>query len=233
MKNFNGLQSRTVFSLWMGNNPMSEQREQALLSIQKNIGCPSAHIDISSLANWIHDNYPLHPAFPYLSAVHRSDYLRCYLMNFYGGGYTDIKHTSKNWGMYFKELEQSEFYALGYTEIGPHAVAKVGGEIEILLMENWQKILGMCAFIFKPQTDLSNEWFEAVTETLNRKLPVLLKNPAKHPQDHANAAFSDGTISEYPLGWTELLGDILHPLMYRYSSYLIHKNIEPLFHSYR
>jgi hypothetical protein len=40
--------------------------------------------------------YPLHPAFKYLSYVHKSDYLRSYFMHFYGGGYADIKKYSSN-----------------------------------------------------------------------------------------------------------------------------------------
>ena len=35
--------------------------------------------------------HPLHPAYEYLSETHKADYMRTYCMNFYGGGYADIK----------------------------------------------------------------------------------------------------------------------------------------------
>lgn len=44
-----------------------------------------------NLHEYILPENPLHPSYKYLSAVHRSDYLRTYFMHFYGGGYSDIK----------------------------------------------------------------------------------------------------------------------------------------------
>jgi hypothetical protein len=49
-------------------------------------------------------DHPLHEGFEYLSGVHKSDYLRSYLMNFYGGGYSDIKHIQYDYLPYFKQL---------------------------------------------------------------------------------------------------------------------------------
>lgn len=50
---------------------------------------------------------PFHPGFYHLSPTHRSDYVRGYLMNYYGGGYADIKHMEFDWYPYFKQLEDS------------------------------------------------------------------------------------------------------------------------------
>ena len=45
---------------------------------------------------FIHPQYPIHPAYNFLSNIHRSDYLRCYFMHILGGGYADIKFYTKN-----------------------------------------------------------------------------------------------------------------------------------------
>ena len=44
-----------------------------------------------NLSSWIAEKSPLHPAYNYLSSVHKADYLRCYLMHHHGGAYSDIK----------------------------------------------------------------------------------------------------------------------------------------------
>nr|BAJ93350.1 predicted protein [Hordeum vulgare subsp. vulgare] len=47
---------------------------------------------------------PIHKAYQYLSGTHQSDYARAYLMYYFGGGYTDTKHTHIDWNPYFKQL---------------------------------------------------------------------------------------------------------------------------------
>lgn len=49
----------------------------------------------NNLANYVKE--PLHEAFSYLSLTHKADYLRCYFMHYFGGGYTDIKAHFKSW----------------------------------------------------------------------------------------------------------------------------------------
>ncbi len=62
---------------------------------------------------------PIHKAFPYLSLVHKSDFLRIYLMYNYGGAYTDVKHFHYDIEPYIQKLEDSpdDIYAYGYPEI--------------------------------------------------------------------------------------------------------------------
>lgn len=50
---------------------------------------PVCLITKDNLSTFIKPEFPLHEAFPYLSAVHRSDYIRAYLMHFYGGAWHD------------------------------------------------------------------------------------------------------------------------------------------------
>ena len=50
-----------------------------------------------NLGEWLVDDSPLHPAYEDLSLIHRSDYLRGYLMHHHGGGYIDIKQPLGSW----------------------------------------------------------------------------------------------------------------------------------------
>lgn len=224
---------KIIYSAWMGPGPMSTNRSIALLSIITNTGCLHGHVNFLNLNNWIHPDYPIHPAFQYLSAVHQCDYLRCYLLHVYGGGYADIKNTSIDWSEYFDLLNQSDAFGLGYTEIGPHGVACVGGDLEVEMKENYQKIIGVCAMIFKPQTEFTTEWFGILNSLLDSKKDSLQQNPARHPQDRHGAEFTDGTVSSYPLAWTEVGGNIFHPLAYKFNKKILHAPISPSFSNYR
>lgn len=229
----NGFNNRYIFSGWMGPGEMSEAREKALLSLIRNTGCPNIHLTVNTLVSWRHPAFPFHPAFPYLSAVHQCDYLRCYSMHVYGGGYADVKHTIKNWNPFFNALATSNAFGAGYTEVGPQGVARVGGQLEEDMKANFNKIVGVCAIIFRPQTEFTTEWFARLNKLLDDRYETLKKNPAKHPQDRFGAQFTDGSTSEYPFAWTEVGGDIFHPLAYQYHEQIIQLDMAPSFQGYR
>ncbi len=227
------LNAKTIFCAWTGSNPISANRLSSLFSVFINSGCPVCFITDRFLRNWQLTDSPFHPAFDFLSETHKADYLRVYLMHFFGGGYTDIKPTLYNWNLSFSKLIESDKFGLGYTEIGPHGVAPVGGDTEILLKNNFFKLIGLCAFIFKPKTAFTSEWFKQTNDLLDLKLELLEKHPAQFPQDCSGARLPNGETSQYPLRWTELLGDIFHPLIYKYQHFIIHDNIAPGFSNYR
>jgi len=212
---------------------MSDDRLRALFSIFYNIGRPVAFLNHQSIQNWQLPEFPFHPAFEYLSATHKSDYLRTYLMHHYGGGYTDIKLTYKDWTTSFNRLNASDSWALGYQEIGPQGVAPVGGSLETELKNNHFSLIGLCSFIFKKNTPLTSEWISSMHHVLDSKLEELKQHPAKFPQDQFGIKMPDGSISRYPLRWTELLGNIFHPLILRYKERIIQDDLAPVFHSYR
>lgn len=224
---------RVVFSGWMGPNDMTDARSIALLSLVRNTGCAHAHVTTETLTNWTDPNTPFHPLFNHLSAVHKCDYLRCYVLHVHGGGYADVKHTTKNWNPFFDLLDRSAAYGIGYTEIGPHGVATVGGELEKEMKENYTKLIGLCAMIFRPRTEFTSLWFKQVNELIDSKAEQLQKSPARHPQDRLGAPFTDGSISEYPFAWTAVGGDIFHPLVYQYSKQILHADMAPSFENYR
>jgi len=230
---WNGLTSRTVFCLWTGSEILSENRLKALWSIFNNTGRPVAFVTQETLNEWVVQGSPMHPAYPYLSSTHKSDYLRCYLMHHFGGGYSDIKQTTARWEPFFAQLEQSEdSLALGYTEL-PHGIPHVHGEFGDQIRAAHQELIGLCSFIFKPKTQLTTKWYEQLHDLLDQKFELLKDNPGKFPLDQTGLVLPDGSASSYPLRWAEILGEILHPLFYEFRDRLIKAPIAPKFRDYR
>jgi hypothetical protein len=225
--------SNILFCVWSDDNPMSATRTDALLSVVKHARVPVAFLQYNDIHDWCFAQHPFHPAYEYLSSTHKVDYLRCYLMHHYGGGYTDIKFTHANWKPYFDQLNKSNKWAMGYQEVGPNGVASVGGDLENVLKTNYQKLIGCCAFIFKRNTPLTTEWITRVHSLLDSKMEMLQRHPGKFPQDQTGIQLSNGVYSQYPLAWTEMLGNIFHPLVYKHSDQILQADIAPDFNNYR
>jgi len=232
LSDLDGLRTRLIFCTWTGDEAMSANRIQALWTIYNTTACPVVFITKASVERWVKPGAPLHPAFPYLSSTHKADYLRCYLMHHYGGGYTDVKLTTKTWGPFFDLLEDSDKLALGYTELA-HGIPHVSGGLGDQIRAAHAELIGLCAFIFRRNTPLTRAWLEQTEQLLDAKLASLQQNPARHPMDQTGVTLPDGTISAYPLRWAEMLGEIFHPLIYQYRPGLLRAPIEPIFASYR
>lgn len=232
LASFDGVQSNTIFCMWAGTNPMSSQRIQALWSIYNNTRCPVVYINHQSLRDWEKPEYPYHPAFEYLSDTHKSDYMRCYLMHHYGGGWADIKHTSADWRPHFAALKTSGALALGYQEIAdgiPHIKGPLGDK----LRANYKENIGLCAFIFKRYSTITYKWTEQLNSKLDSLLSRLREHPAATPQDQLGLKNPNGGISEYPIEWAGILGEIFHPITYEHKDQIIQGNLAPLFYGYR
>lgn len=230
---FDGVSARTIFCMWTGTNPISQQRVHCLFTMVQNACCPVIMLKHSTLENWIMPNSPLHPAYEFLSETHKSDYLRCYLMYHFGGGYSDIKQTGKNWLPAFAELERSDADGAGYTEFHPSCVAISPTSDEVTLRSSYKRLIGNGAFIFKKRSSFTSEWYKRVSRVLDEKYEILSKNPAKHPQDVTGMTFDDGSVSSYPLRWAEIQGEIFHQLSYEMADKLLHVDIAPVMHGYR
>ena len=152
--------------------------------------------------------YLLHPKFKHLSDVHKSDYLRVYFMHNFGGGYGDIKFYKNSWLSALYKLDKSNKYILGYTEVREDAVALVGGYLEIELKKNYLSLIGNGAYICKQGTEFTKEWLDRTNKVLDDK------------------EFD----KEYPLKWTELLGNVFHPLCLEFKDFILHDNsVKPVF----
>ena len=94
-----------IFIFWTGNNSLSENRIKSLESLKAVTGANIILITPNNLYYYIKPYAPLHPAYDYLSLVHKSDYLRSYFMYHYGGGYSDIKRSLGSWKKGFELIK--------------------------------------------------------------------------------------------------------------------------------
>jgi hypothetical protein len=190
-----------IYIFWTDDNKISENRVNSINQLKQVTECNIVFIDKNNLNKYILEEHPLHEAYKYLSAVHKSDYLRTYFINFYGEGYCDIKKTTGSWKQSFNDLYNSDAWINGYKEIPG------GSPVGI----NHNYLVGNGAYICKKNTRLTNEWYNNMISLLDKKLEDLKKNPANNPRD----SFNDKG-SKYPIAWAEMLGCIFHPLIFKY-----------------
>lgn len=195
-----------LYCFWTGDNEMSENRKRCFKGLRENVGVEVKLITPINLDEYILSDYPLHPAYEYLSLVHKSDYLRCYFMHFHGGGYSDVKHHDNSLLDLFTKFSNSDSWMLGYPEISPKHVVKLKGRLGFDLKLNYHLLNGLGAFIFKPNTPITNEWYSELNRRMDRYEEKLRDNPGNIL----------GSNEGYPIHWSGILGDILHPLMLKY-----------------
>ncbi|WP_310529783.1 hypothetical protein, partial [Nocardioides sp.] len=82
---------RRVFALWTGDNDLTPNRRAALAELRAQEDLVVVLVSPANLSEWLIRAHPPHPAYEHLSLVHRSDYLRCYLLHHHGGAYCDLK----------------------------------------------------------------------------------------------------------------------------------------------
>jgi hypothetical protein len=217
----NNISSKTIFCFWTGTNQPSQQRATCLQQLKEVAGCNVILITPLNLKEYILETEPLHPAYDFLSETHKSDYLRTYFMHFYGGGYSDIKCTTGSWIDHFESLQNSDKWITGYKEIN-------GGVAYQPYVNYWPELIGNGAYICKPKTPLTEEWYTSMILFLDTKLDALKQYPSTFPQDRAEV--SNG---KYPIEWNEMLGRIFHRVCYKYKDQLMNTLPISIFHSYR
>lgn len=209
-------QEPRLFCFWTGDEVMSNDRSKALPTLS-NTELKVIFLNKNNLFQWLLADVPLHPSYNYLSSVHKADYLRCYFMHNYGGGYSDIKVIEDSWLKSYYDLIDSDYLANGYREINCLETARGRGPIsDIWLALNFYKIIGCGAFIFKPNTPFTKEWFSSVNRILDEKYDLLKKYPAKSPRDFYGKKLDNARKSKYPLEWSEICGQVFHPLCLKY-----------------
>jgi hypothetical protein len=206
-----------VFVLWLGEAEMSANRRASLATLH-NTGCRIEFITDETLGCWIVPGHDLHPAYRYLTATHQADCVRAYLMHHHGGGYSDLKPTTESWSAAFAELERSRrLWGNGYREPARSGVARVPNRTQYrVLRAAYRRLIGNGAFIFRANTRLTAAWNEELHRRLDRLHRDLAVSPGRHPRERRGEVGDDGTPTGYPVRWTELLGDILHPLCLRF-----------------
>jgi hypothetical protein len=208
--------NRPVYAFWFSDT-ISENRKAGLKVLNKSAK-NLILLNTQRFYSFENKEIPIHKGFKYLTANHKSDYARAYMMYFYGGGYSDVKPNDFNWGPYFDELFLSKGDVIGYAEKHENDVAFYpnNSEEKAFLETNYNKFIGNGHYIFKPKTDIVFRWITEIHRIIDQNYERLASHPGQ--MRHINDSDYDQLASSgYPLEWNELGGRILHRLQYEYS----------------
>lgn len=234
-----------IFGFWAGSNPMPDVRRECFETFVETDLRPVL-VTPDNLSEWIIPDHPLHPAYEFLSPVHRSDYLRPYFMHHHGGGYADIKRQRGRWRHWVDNVLHSRLLVgAGYREIRggtpwlqnhvvngrphvlSHAVPPIVAKLATDAMRGFHgRMIGNCAFYFKPGTSFTRRWLRNVERRLDMLLPALRENPAQT----VRAKAGDG--SGYPVPWSFIQADVFSPLTLIYAPRLARSLPAPQFSDY-
>ncbi|WP_417668237.1 capsular polysaccharide synthesis protein [Roseibium sp.] len=243
---------RRIFTFWTGENPMSEARRACLESMAAS-ECEVRLVTPDNLNDWILPDAPLHESYRYLSQVHKSDYLRAYFMHHHGGGYSDVKLTTRSWLPSFESLDATDAFGIGYREVSRKGVAHIHrNEINgsrffraeptsaaanflryRLMRLKWRSLIGNGAYIFRSKSDFTAEWLKTIERRLDQLSEPLRLNPAPHPRASFGAEDPNGKTTTYPVPWSFICADIFHPLVYRHRHRILQGLPAPSFKNYQ
>lgn len=206
-----------IFVCWTGDNEMGDSRRESLQKIiEDNPEFEVILVTADNYRDFEVPEHPIHPAYKKLSYIHRSDYLRAYLMYHYGGVYTDIKMLSKPWAGVVSALNQTYLWAAGPGEISSRNVSPASGKLGLQQRIHWRSILWQSAFAFKPGTPLAKEWLEEVERRLDYFSRLLFAHESQDPVW--------GLDEGYPVPWNAIMGQIFSPLCLKYHDKILVDN---------
>lgn len=198
---------RRVFALWTGDNDLTPNRARNLDAMRDKLGAEVVLVTPANLHDWVDDTRPLHPAYEHLSLVHRSDYLRAYLLHHYGGGYMDIKEPRHSWREAFDQAEaDAEAWYTGRPETHATDIAPLPGRLGRDMWLSWTRTVGMASAICRAGSPLTAEWIDEI----NHRLDIHHDALAASPGDTRMGGFG------YPLKWQTIGSNVLHPLQLKY-----------------
>lgn len=201
-----------VFALWTGDNDLTPNRRAALDELRAQEDVEVVLVSPDNLSDWWSASHPPHPAYEHLSLVHRSDYLRCYLMHHHGGAYCDLKRGYGSLAACIARLDASpSHWLLGYPELSSQHVAVAPGELGRALRRHHGVLVGNGAFVLRPHTQLTAEWLTEVEHRLDAFAPELARHPGNVMGDNPG----------YPVPWGDLLGAVLQPLSLKHRDRLL------------
>jgi hypothetical protein len=207
-----------LWVFWFG--PLGPVRRASIDKLTKHAG-----VNVTLLTD---SNYTrvgtLHPLAlsPALSKVHLSDYLRAYVMHHYGGAYQDVKPTRINWRDQLSTLNHDpDSWFVGaeetpYFQRNP-AWDRAFGEAGLLLPYSAVRssaahcVTSNGYYAVKPYTPLTREWLALATLKMTVHSKMVRLHPAPRPR-----CCTTYRENGYPIYWTELHGDLLHPLQVKH-----------------
>lgn len=231
----NCIDNKVIFTLWTGNNDLTQNRYDGLISIKNMKNVNMINVNPDNIDMFIKDGHPLHKSYNYLSKIHKSDYLRCYLMHHWGGGYSDIKkhYNNVSWDKHFDKIKRNNnMWMIGAPLDGIAYPEENDDKLNKLLEQNTKNMAGISYFIYKPYTKLTYDWYNKLHEMLDEFYPQLCKNPAIYSResfDRPPSKWCNDEMDEnikkrpcpkeptkYPISWNRILGQINYPIQLKY-----------------
>ncbi len=117
-----------LWAFWLGPAEPNARRNQAIANLRRQ---PRVEVRIvTDPAEVELPDHPFHPAFIDLNPMHKSDYLRAYVMHHHGGAYADIKQLECPVADVIDELNSSpELWLAGYREVTSRHVPDLPREL--------------------------------------------------------------------------------------------------------
>jgi hypothetical protein len=215
---------KVVYICWFGGYCkklplMSNKRFLAFKSLVENIDIPVILLTYKNYKFFEKKDHPIHKSFEYLSANHKSDYLRAYMLHYYGGGYHDVKWRKESWKNEWEKdnwTKNENIWIYGRKEKYESAIGYPPGMKYI--QKEYNKLVTMCWIICKKKTKYTQELINKIEDILDQKYQELNKFPGyKSSGYYSSDPFSPAEENNYPLRWLEIMGEIFHPLMLKYN----------------
>lgn len=170
-----------IWLAWPANDPLPDLLALCLASIRRHNGADFEVVVVTpgNLRQYVDP----HPAYHYLSLVHRADYLRLYLLHRYGGIYLDMDTIA------LRPLTEI------YADLSAYDLVTYDGA-------PWDEVFGVSVFgPTRRGSVLTQGWSEAVKSLLDRRFDDLVAHRQSDPNPRGDC-----------LGWSELLRDVVLPL---------------------
>lgn len=198
-----------LYCLWTGTNEMSKARRDSIQALRAvNPDTPLILITVENISDYVVEEHPLHPAWSHLSYVHRSDYLRAYIMHHHGGAYADIKRMNAPFKPIIDRINAcGALWAGGPAELNSFNSSPAFGRLGRDQRLHFSQMVCQAAFVFKPGTEWTREWIEEIERRLDYFSRILPRHPAEQPY---------GRNSDYPIPWSALQGYVFSPLALKY-----------------
>ena len=212
---------KVVFIMWFSHKDyipeFSVRRFNALQSLITNLKVPIIIITNENYKFWEIKEHPIHEGFNYLSGVHKSDYLRVYLLYHYGGGYHDIKWREKTWEIEWEKFMNPNIWLVGRRELKADYIAYDPEKDEKWVQNEFNKLITMGWVISRPNNEIMQILLNKINLKLDNKLNMLKLKPAPYSRCGIGNGCNE---DEYALRWLELLGEIIHPLLLNYTEHI-------------
>ena len=131
----------------------------------------------------------------------------------HGGGTADIKAPTSPWGPVFERMDNSDAWMAGYrVPVRLMTPNMPDARLENSMRRHSEIRLGQCAYINRPDTPITGEWWRA----LNQRLDAVEGALAEYP---GNAR---GDNDDYPLHLNAILAQLVDPVEVKYRAHLMY-----------